>query len=144
MAYVMKAGEGASSSPVGVDEDLIRDLVRWLEISWNSSASAGFAAPFSDDADFVTIFGAHYTSRSSVEANHRHIFDTIYKESRIAYNVEKIRFVRPDVAIAFVRVRLQMRNGKMLEARPNMVLVKDNERWQIVCLQNTLIGEMTL
>lgn len=142
MAFLMKAGEDAmrASSPRRGEEQ-IRDLVKWLEISWNSSASAGFATPFAEDADFINILGMHYNGRSSVEAGHRRIFDTIYKDSRSTWSVEKVRFVRTDVAIAFVRVRLELCNGKVLEARPTLTLEKSVERWQIVAFQNTLIGE---
>ena len=144
MAYAMKACQEAGGAPAdsnGDVEEPIRDLVRWLEMSWNSSASAGFATSFAEDADFINILGMHHTGRSSIEAGHRQIFDTIYKGSRVGYALEKVRFVRPDVAIAFVRARLELLDGKILEARPTLTLARTGNRWQIVVLQNTLIAD---
>ena len=144
MAYAMKACQEAGGAPAdsnGDVEEPIRDLVRWLEMSWNSSASAGFATSFAEDADFINILGMHHTGRSSIEAGHRQIFDTIYKGSRVGYTLEKVRFVRPDVAIAFVRARLELLDGKILETRPTLTLARTGNRWQIVVLQNTLIAD---
>jgi uncharacterized protein (TIGR02246 family) len=144
VAYAMKAGQesnGASASRNGELEEPIRDLVRWLEMSWNSGASAGFATSFAEDADFINILGMHHTGRSAIEAGHRQIFDTVYKGSRVAYTLERVRFVRPEVAIAFVRARLELLAGKVLEARPTLTLSRTGERWQIVFLQNTLIAD---
>jgi len=138
-------------------EQAIQQIVKNLESAWNAGDSTAFAAPFTDDADFVDVLGLHHSGRAPIEAGHRHIFDTIYRGSRIGYSVEGIRFVRPDVAIAFIRARLQShlavgvddprRASHMGEgtredhARPTMILAKDNGKWQIVGFQNTRIAE---
>ena len=83
------------------NEELQR-IVEQLETAWNSSDSAGFAAPFAEDADFVHILGGHFTGRTSIERSHRAIFDTIYKGSTVKFEVEKTRFAGSDVAIVFI------------------------------------------
>ena len=63
------------------------------------------------------------------------IFGTIYKGSTIRYSVEKIRFLRPDVAIVSLRQYLQFKEGGVasdLEARPTIVAEKRDGTWQIV------------
>ena len=68
------------------------------------------------------------------------IFGTIYMGGTVRYSVEKIRFVRPDVAIIFLRQFLQFREGgaaSELEARPTIVAERSDSGWQIVALQNT-------
>jgi hypothetical protein len=66
--------------------------------------------------------------------------------------VERIRFVRPDVAVAFIQALLLSRLGVAVDdpgrmshvgetmhedqARPTMVLAKDGRNWQIVALQD--------
>jgi uncharacterized protein (TIGR02246 family) len=72
------------------------------------------------------------------------IFGTIYKGSAVRYSVEKIRFLRPDVAIIFLRQYLQFHEGGFpteLEARPTLIADKRDGKWQIVLLQNTRITE---
>ena len=111
------------------------------QLAGEGGLKAKLAQPLAEDADFINILGMHHTGRSSIEAGHRQIFDTIYKGSRVGYTLEKVRFVRPDVAIAFVRARLELLDGKILEARPTLTLARTGNRWQIVVLQNTLIAD---
>jgi uncharacterized protein (TIGR02246 family) len=87
-------------------EQEIQQIVKKLERAWNAGDSTAFAAPFAEDADFVDVLGLHHSGRAPIEAGHRQVFDTIYQGSRVGYSVEGIRFVRPDVAIAFIRARL--------------------------------------
>ncbi len=73
------------------------------------------------------------------------IFGTIYKDSTVRYSVEKIKFVRPDVAVVFLRQYLHFAEGGMpqdLEARPTILAEKVGSAWRIVALQNTRISEV--
>ena len=125
------------------DETILHELVAKLEAAWNASDSIAWASHFAEDADFIHILGAHYNGRADIERGHRTIFDTIYKGSHNTLTVEKIRFVRPDVAIVFIRTHLKWYlNGAEQEAQARPTLVaqkKDNGEWQIVAFQNTLI-----
>jgi uncharacterized protein (TIGR02246 family) len=107
----------------------------------------------------VDILGRHHWGRVAIEAGHRQIFDTIYRGSRNLYSVEQIRFVRPDVAIAFIHARLMSRLGGAVDdarrflradldqtmgeaqARPTLLLSKDRDKWEIVAFQNTKIAD---
>jgi hypothetical protein len=67
-----------------------------------------------------------------------------------------VRFVRPDVAIAFLHARLRSRltvvaddprreahvgpTPHEAQARPTMTLAKALDRWQIVAFQNTRVS----
>ncbi|MBZ5607329.1 MAG: SgcJ/EcaC family oxidoreductase [Acidobacteriia bacterium] len=127
------------------DEQAIQDILRQLEAAWNASDSVGFAAAFAEDANFIQIFGGQLDGRGAIEASHRSIFDTIYKDSRASFMLRSIRFVRPDVAIVFTKTRVELAaDGATpeIEARPTMVVVKEQGKWQIMALQNTKISEM--
>jgi uncharacterized protein (TIGR02246 family) len=126
------------------DEKSLHEMVYQLEAAWNAADGPGFAEPFVEDADFVHILGGYYAGRAAIEAGHRMIFGTIYKGSTIRYSVEKIRFLRPDVAIVSLRQYLQFYEGKApseLEARPTVLAEKRDGTWQIVNMQNTRITE---
>jgi uncharacterized protein (TIGR02246 family) len=119
-------------------------MVYQLEAAWNAADSASFAALFAEDADFIHILGGYYTGRAAIEAGHRMIFGTIYKGSSVRYSVEKIRFLRPDVAMVFLRQFLQFQEGGSateLEARPTLVADRIDGSWRIAALQNTRITE---
>ena len=124
-------------------EGPLHELAEKLENTWNNSDSAAWAALFAEDADFIHILGGHFHGREAIEHGHRQIFDTIYKGSRNSFEVEGVRFVRPDVAIVFVRAHLKWYlNGveQQIDARPTLMAhKKDNGQWEIVAFQNTLI-----
>lgn len=88
------------------EERPLQEVVEKLETAWNNYDSAAWAALFAEDADFIHILGGHFHGRNDIEQGHRMIFDTIYKGSRNSFTVEGTRFVRPDVAIVFVRAHL--------------------------------------
>ena len=125
------------------EERPLYEVVEKLETAWNNYDSNAWAALFTEDADFIHILGGHFHGRIAIEQGHRMIFDTIYKGSRNSFMTEGVRFVRPDVAIVFVRAHLTWYlNGaeQQVEARPTLVAHKnDNGQWEIVAFQNTLI-----
>jgi len=126
------------------DERALHSMVYQLEAAWNSADGAAFAALFAEDADFIHILGGYYAGRPAIESGHRMIFGTIYKGSTVRYSVEKIRFVRPDVAIVYLRQYLRFHEGGAasdLEARPTIIAERRDGKWQIVHLQNTRITE---
>ena len=127
------------------EERALHGMVYQLEAAWNAADGAAFAAPFTEGADFVHILGGYYAGRSAIEAGHRMIFGTIYKGSTVRYSVEKIRFLRPDVALIFLRQHLQFfEDGqpRELEARPTIVAEKGEDTWRIAALQNTRISDV--
>lgn len=125
------------------EEPRLHQVVERLEVAWNNYDSVAWAALFAEDADFIHILGGHFHGRDAVEQGHRQIFDTIYKGSRNSYTVEGVRFVRPDVAIVFIRAHLKWYLSgaeQNIDARPTLVAhKKDNGQWEIVAFQNTLI-----
>ena len=126
------------------DEGALHRLVYELESAWNAADASAFAALFAEDAEFIHILGGYYTGREAIEAGHRMIFGTIYKSSTVRYSVEKIKFVRPDVALIFLRQYLQFfEDGvpRELQARPTILAEMTDGDWHIAALQNTRISE---
>src|SRR5690349_250316 len=66
-------------------------ILRRLEEAWNAADGAGFAAPFTDDADFVAIRGDHHRTRAAIAAGHQQIFDTLYRGSTLRYSLTQAR-----------------------------------------------------
>jgi uncharacterized protein (TIGR02246 family) len=127
------------------DEQAINDILKQLEAAWNASNSKTFAALFAEDANFTHIYGGQVDGRPAIEASHRHIFDTIYKGSRATFQLQNIRFVRPDVAIVFLRANLKFFEGTVareMDARPTLIMAKEQGKWQIMAFQNTRTTEM--
>ena len=119
-------------------------MVYQLEAAWNAADATSFASLFAEDAEFIHILGGYYTGRAAIEAGHRMIFGTIYKGSTVRYSVEKIKFVRPELALVFLRQFLQFFEegaARELQARPTMLVESADGQWRIVAMQNTRITE---
>ena len=127
------------------DEQVIQGVLQHLETSWNRYDSVAFAAVFAEDANFIQIFGGQLDGRPNIEAAHRHIFQTIYRDSHASFVLRSIRFLRPDVAVVFARAHVKFKEGnepREIETRPTLIVVKEQDKWQIVAFQNTKISEV--
>ena len=139
------------------DEHAIADIVARTEAAWNKGDAAAFCAAMAEDVDFINVLGEHHQGRDTVARGHQFIFASIYKDSRVRYTVERVRFLRADVALAIIHATLISRlppnaiasaerqariDEEMHEsqARPTMVLAKNDGRWQIVAFHNTTIA----
>ncbi|HWR14359.1 MAG TPA: SgcJ/EcaC family oxidoreductase [Terriglobales bacterium] len=127
------------------EEQSILAVLQHLEQCWNTADSHGFATVFAEDATFIQIFGGQLDGRSAIEASHRAIFDTIYKGSRSRWELRSVRWIKPDVAVAFTQAHVDFFEGdqpRALDTRPTMVMVRTEGKWQIVAFQNTRIAPM--
>lgn len=139
------------------DERAIRDVIAHCEAAWNAGDGADFAACMHDDVDFVGLLGERYQGKEIVESGHQHVLSTIYKSSKACYSVERIRFLKPDVAIAVIHQKITShlppaaiastaRQHQMSddlhdsEQRATLTLFKQTGRWKIVAFHNTSIA----
>lgn len=122
------------------DEAAIRDSVKQLETGWNTKSGATFAKPFAEDADYVIIDGSHIKGRETIATTHQRIFDTIFKDTKLALTVKQVRFLRPDVAVVHVSGH---RDGPVKEliqdALLTFVMTKEGQVWTISAFQNTAV-----
>jgi uncharacterized protein (TIGR02246 family) len=123
------------------DRAALENVVRQLEAAWNAMDGSAFAAPFADDADFVTIRGEHFRGRPAIAAGHAAIFQTIYAGSTNHLTIESARLLRAEVALVHVHALLDAPRGPLAGrhgARFSLVLTKEPAGWEITALHNTL------
>ena len=85
--------------PSAADEDAIRAIHQQMIDAWNRGSGEAFAAPFTDDANFVAFEGTHLKGRQEVATFHQRIFDTLVKGSRLEGEVKFVRFLSPQLAV---------------------------------------------
>jgi uncharacterized protein (TIGR02246 family) len=115
-------------------------LVGVLQGAWNAMDGDAFAAPFAEDADFVNVLGEHFRGRKAVGVGHVGIFRTIYAGSTVMMKLERVRLLRPDVALAHVHSNLDVPQGPLAGrhvARFSMVLTRGADGWEIAAFHNT-------
>jgi len=123
------------------DERVIREQVAAVEAAWNKHDAAAMDQNYVEDCDFVNIFGEWISGRDSLIKIHTALFAGPFRERYQRFTVEKIRFVRPDVAIVHVRTRNTDRDGKLLEGDQGtialLVMLKESGKWRTATGQNT-------
>jgi len=122
----------------------VAGIVQAMQDAWNAADGQGFTAPFAHDADFVNVMGMHVRGRDEIQRGHEFILKGPYAGSVNRYELESVRLLRPDVALAHVHAMLQIPAGPMAgdhRARYSMVLTREDGRWQIAAFQNTFISE---
>jgi uncharacterized protein (TIGR02246 family) len=82
--------------------------------------------------------GRHIVGRKAVTAGHKHLFETVYKDTRQVFNIRWVRFLHPDVAAVQWDAHLEG-SEHTPKVRPLAVLVKQEGRWLIELFQNTPI-----
>jgi len=81
------------------DEIAVRAIPYRMIEAWDRGSGDGFAAPFSEDADFVGFEGTHLRGRAEIAAYHQRLFDSDLKGSRVDGHVLFVRFLSPELAV---------------------------------------------
>ena len=114
-----------------------------VESAWNAADGERYGAQFADVTDFVNIRGEHHHGNGSyIGAAHQGIFDTIYRDSTVRYELDEARFVAPGVVLAHATSTLDAPSGPLLgthNSKMTVVLVEEKGRWQATAFHNTLV-----
>jgi uncharacterized protein (TIGR02246 family) len=118
----------------------VEDLLGALTAAWNEGDAAGYADLFTEDADYITFFGANMAGRPAIEAGHRALFDGPLKGSRLGLGgaAPRIRYLRPDVAVVVVQGSAP--GGGPQQSVITLTAVRDAGRWRFASFQNTRVA----
>lgn len=127
------------------DRSAIRAIFGNLSDTWGRGDAAGYAALFTQDAQYTTNFGFTLQGRAQIEDGHRLLFESPRRSEELVLlfgEEPQIRLVRPDVAIVLIgggtsddgEVSLR-ENG----ARSTLtyVMLREPAGWLISMFQNT-------
>src|SRR4051812_10091 len=143
----------ASAQPAGAapahaaDDARLRAIIAGQVSAWNSGDAKAFSAHFAEDGSFTNIQGAVFYGHRAFEDRHVEIFRSFFKGTKLAMSPTRIRFVRPDVAIADIATVVSELGGRTspgVLARPDgtirtrlqEVFVKDGSQWWIASYHN--------
>jgi uncharacterized protein (TIGR02246 family) len=128
------------------DESEIQTLLDELADAWKRGDAKAYGARFLPDGTFTNVNGEFYVGREEFDRRHAHVFAGVFRGTALSLSLEKLRFVRPDVAIADVDTEVagaQLRPpgaavgpDGVLKSRLLMVLVKDKGAWCIAAYHN--------
>ena len=124
-------------------ERVATELIGRLEQAWNEADGRAFGEPFSADAVFVNIRGEHHRGQEAIAAGHQAIFDSIYKDSSVDYELIQARALSGDVILAHATGVLRVPSGPLTgehSAVQSLVLVRGGDEWKIAGFHNTVVA----
>jgi uncharacterized protein (TIGR02246 family) len=123
------------------DQQPFRDMITTMQTGWNTKNAQLFSSVFDKIHDYVVVNGI-YLSGITPEANarsHQQIFNTIYRNTDLTLKIDKVRFVRPDLALVHL-LGATYEHGKPVPADPMAVitLLVENklDSWKIISFHN--------
>ena len=126
------------------DESAIQDLFRQMNDGWRNGDGEAYAAPFAEDADYISAPGERVRGRREIAESHQRIFDGIFKGTRVSGKILSLRCIAPNVVIAQIEGAVLFAGEPDASVSPNglisLVMVKESGAWHIVHFQNTPTG----
>ena len=119
-----------TTTQTAADEDAIRAIHQRMIDAWNAGDAAAFAAPFTDEANFVAFEGTHLKGRREIASFHQRVFDTVVKGTRLQGEVKFVHFLSAVVAVMHSVVRVTLRG--QTEASPS----RDSMQLTVVAKRN--------
>jgi uncharacterized protein (TIGR02246 family) len=119
------------------DENAVRQIEDQFNRAWNHHHAADMAESLAHDAQFVTVNGAWLNGRAAFRDLVERLHEGPFKDSQRETLELQIRFLAPDIAIAFSRFRISGDvddDGRVIPPREGIstrVVRRQEERWQL-------------
>lgn len=128
----------------GDDVPAVAALVAAVEHAQQNELPDAFMSLFRADGPvWTTAHGRRLEGWDEINAFTHKVLPGAMRDSTAVYDIERVLFVRPDVAVVNVRQRPIRPDGDPLpavpEGRPFYVLAKDGDTWRIAAAQNTQV-----
>lgn len=142
--FIMTTNTVNAQASMSTDEMAIHQIVQDMQDGWNAKSGERFAAHFADDHDYIVWNGMYnpHCDRTINAQGHQGLYNSVYKTMDIGLKVDKVRFVKPDVAMTHVFVN----NAYDGQPGPNfpqyiitMMMTKNDGNWEIVSFHNNNI-----
>ncbi len=131
------------------DRTAIESLLARQAEAWAAGDADAFASAALDDVSFTNVMGLYSVGIEPFRAQHAHIFATLYKGSRLSQTVERIAFLRDDVAVVDTLATVEGADhlppgfapgDGPPKARLQQVLVKQADAWRIAAFHNVFVN----
>ena len=101
----------------------------------NEMGTPSFGKLYTSDADVVLENGMHLKGRDENMTQTTKVREGVYGKTHLVWNPIRVRFVRPDVAVAVVAGEATFGQDKR-NSVTTIVLVHENSQWLISALEN--------
>jgi uncharacterized protein (TIGR02246 family) len=122
----------------------VRHTLSQIADAWANGDPDGYAALFTEDADYTAFDGTRMVGRVAIADGHRALFAGIMRGSRMTLREPSIRHVTSDVAVvcALGGIVMRWQRGRAEPSRKRLsavtfVLVRRGDEWPVTAFQNT-------
>jgi len=115
--------------------------------SWNKHDFSDMKNYIAEDCDFINITGMHWIGRDDIQYAHQTYHDQFFKNTTMEKRSVRVRFLKPDVAIAHLLWHIGDFNPPDGYIRGNnddlatLVVIKRNGMWMITAMENVEVNE---
>jgi uncharacterized protein (TIGR02246 family) len=134
--YVLPASVVSAQSANPEDEQAIGDVLTRFYEGWNTHDVDKMVSAYAEDIDHINVFAEWNKGKSAIREAARQLHAGPAKNDRKTFTIEKIRFMKPDVAVIQVR-SLSTGPGSACGGCGNLgtyVMTKDTGQWLVVRL----------
>ena len=125
------AASGAAASPQ--DEQGIKAVLARFYDGWNTHDADKMVSAYADDIDHINVFGEWHQGKAAIKEDIVQVHAGPAKNSHKDYTIEKMRFIKPDVAVVTVR-SVSALGGNI----GTYVMTKDTGQWLVVSFTNVV------
>lgn len=127
---------------VAAERAMIDDVVATVDHAMEHELVDAFVGLFRDDGISTTAHGKRLFGRAAIAEFTAQVLPGSTGPGRTTYEVERVLFIRPDVAAVKVRQREVDADGGLVgQGSPLYVMSKENGRWQLAITQNTVVKD---
>ena len=131
----------AMAQTTGSDEQAIQKVISTMESGWGQKSGEVFSSVFADVHDYIVWNGYYFpnmTRQMNAQA-HQGLFSGVYRTFDIKLKIDKIRFLRPDLALVHV-LGAGHQKGAAVPEDPgilmSIIMEKKDGNWKILSFHN--------
>ena len=121
---------GAAQSHNADEERAIKTVLARFYDGWNTHDVDKMVSVYADDIDHVNVFGEWHLGKAAIREDLTQLHAGPAKNSHKTYTIEKIRFIKSDVAVVHVRSLSTVGN------LGTYVMAKESGHWLVVSFTN--------
>ena len=115
------------------EEQAVRAVLARFYAGWNEHDADKMVSAYAEDIDHIDVFGEWQKGRATLRAELARLHAGPLRTSQKTYKVEKIRFLKPDVAV--IQVSSHSINGDNIGT---YVMEKQKGNWLTVSFTNVV------
>jgi uncharacterized protein (TIGR02246 family) len=115
------------------EEQAIKAVLARFYEGWNTHDGDKMVSAYADDIDHINVFGEWHQGKAAIREDIVQLHAGPAKNSHKDHTIEKVRFIKPDVAVVTVR-SVSALGGNI----GTYVMTKDTGQWLVVNFTNVV------